>query len=146
MKIGVASDHAGFALKKDVVNYLKMNGIDVIDFGADSIEASDYADYGHELAQNVIKKNVDFGIAICGSGNGINMTVNKYPEIRSALCWEEEIAQVARQHNDANICALPGRFISVTKARKIIDTFLESLYEGGRHVSRIKKITSGLKP
>ena len=140
LKIAIASDHAGFKLKEDLIEHLKKRKFSVKDFGTYSDESVDYPDYGHILAEALLKKEYDFGISLCGSGNGINMTVNKYQGIRSALCWNTKIAQLARGHNDANVCALPARFISREEAKDIVDTFLNAEFEGGRHKIRVGKI------
>lgn len=140
MKIAIASDHAGFELKEKLKRYLLSQKIEIIDKGTHSTDSVDYPDYGHILAQTVLNKECDFGIAICGSGNGINMTVNKHKGIRGALCWNEEIARLAKQHNNANVISLPGRFIDETTAQKIVDAFISAEFEGGRHQKRIEKI------
>lgn len=140
LKIGVACDHAGFERKQAVLKYLTGQGIEFKDFGAYSAESSDYADFAHPLAQAVSNGEFDFGITLCGSGNGINMTANKHQGIRSAICWMPEIAALARQHNNANICALPARYITDEQAVEIVKTFLSSEFEGGRHQKRIDKI------
>ena len=140
IELAIASDHAGFELKKELIRYLLTKGLKVKDFGTNSSEAVDYPDFGHALANAVESGKYNFGISICGSGNGINMTVNKHKGIRSALCWKEEIAVLARLHNDANICALPARFISPSEAHKIVEAFIKTGFEGGRHISRIDKI------
>jgi ribose 5-phosphate isomerase B len=139
-KIGLASDHAGFTLKEDVSTWLLGEGYLVSDFGCHTGESCDYPDFAHPLAESVSDGLVDCGISICGSGNGINMVVNKHPKIRSALCWNTEIASLARRHNDANICALPARFISSSEAHDIIREFLGTGFDGGRHAVRIGKI------
>ena len=140
-KIVIASDHAGFFLKEKIVKYLVKERYEVKDMGCFSAEPPvDYPDYGHPLAIAVATGEYDFGISICGTGNGINMTVNKHQGIRGALCWNEEISKFARAHNDANVCALPGRFINESEAFLIIKTFLNTSFEGGRHVPRIEKI------
>lgn len=139
-KIGIACDHAGYELKIKLKKWLEAKGNTFTDFGSFSSESTDYADYAHPLAEAVTKKEVDFGISICGSGNGINMTVNKHQEIRAALCWNKEISKLARAHNDANICSLPARFISEEEAQEIVDTFITTSFEGGRHLKRINKI------
>lgn len=141
MKIAIGSDHAGFLLKKELINYLTSKNIEVIDKGCYSEERADYPDFGHAVANSVENKDVDLGILICGSGNGINMSANKHQAIRSALCWKAEIAELARQHNDANIMALPARYITTEEAQKCTDAFINSVFEGGRHADRIKKIT-----
>jgi len=140
MKIAIASDHAGYELKNFIKDYLLKMGYEVKDLGAYSDESSDYPDYAHPLAKSILNKEFDFGITLCGTGNGINMTVNKYNGIRSALCWTEEIAELARRHNDANVCALPARFINKETAIKIVEKFLTTSFEGGRHKRRIDKI------
>lgn len=140
LKIGVACDHAGFERKQPVLKYLQEQGIEYKDFGAYSAESSDYADFAHPLAKAVSEGEFDLGITLCGSGNGINMTANKHPGIRSAICWMPEIAALARQHNDANICALPARYVTDEQAIEIVKTFLSSEFEGGRHQRRIDKI------
>jgi len=139
--IALASDHAGYELKQSVIKYLETLGFDVIkDFGTYSPESADYPDYAHPMAEAVEKGEYEIGISLCGSGNGINMTVNKHQGIRSALCWNDEISRLARLHNDANVCALPARFVDEDMAFKIIDNFLNTEFEGGRHLRRIKKI------
>ena len=138
--IGLASDHAGYELKQFIKAYLDKKGLEYIDFGIDAPVSCNYADYGHLLASAVEKGEVCPGIAICGSGNGINMTVNKHPSVRAALCWCEEIAHMARLHNDANILTLPGRYLSENETEKILDTFFDTAFEGGRHQARIETI------
>ncbi|MDX2172482.1 MAG: ribose 5-phosphate isomerase B [Bacteroidota bacterium] len=140
MKIAIGSDHAGFELKMQLLDYLKNKQIEVIDKGCFSSERADYPDYGHAVANSVINNEVNFGILLCGSGNGINMSANKHKGIRSALCWMEEIAKLARQHNDANILVLPARYIGLNEAQKCIDVFLTEQFEGGRHQLRLEKI------
>ena len=140
MKIAIGSDHAGFSLKEKLKKYLQEKNIEVKDFGPNSEQSVDYPDYAHPVANAVEKKEVDFGLLMCGSGNGINMTANKHAAIRSALCWNSEIAKLARQHNDANILTLPARFIEEAEAKKCADIFLSTAFEGGRHEGRVKKI------
>jgi ribose 5-phosphate isomerase B len=140
-KIAIASDHAGYFLKEKILSYLIKEKHEVKDFGSSSEEAVDYPDFGHQLANAVSAGEYELGISICGSGNGMNMVVNKHPGIRSALCWNEEISRLARAHNDANICALPGRFISESEAYLIVKTFLNTPFDGGRHKRRIDKIS-----
>jgi ribose 5-phosphate isomerase B len=139
--IPIGSDHAGFELKKQVIDWLVEQGFEPHDKGCFSAESVDYPDFGHAVANSVELGEAELGIVICGSGNGINMSVNKHQSIRGALCWEVEIAALARQHNNANILALPARFISEEKALEIIFTFLNTEFEGGRHQKRIEKIT-----
>ncbi|MDL2262540.1 ribose 5-phosphate isomerase B [Bacteroidales bacterium OttesenSCG-928-I21] len=138
--IGFACDHAGFEMKNHLIDYLKSKNYKIKDFGTFSAERADYPDYAHPLANAVENKECELGFSLCGSGNGINMTVNKHQNIRGALCWNEEIAKLARSHNDANICALPARFITKQEAEKIADAFLNTEFEGGRHIERINKI------
>ena len=142
IKLAIASDHAGFQLKEKLKSFLIDEGYEVKDLGTNSEESVDYPDFGHPLADTIERGDCDFGIAICGSGNGINMTVNKYMGIRSALCWNKEIAILARAHNNANICAIPGRFLDIEEASVIVTTFFNTGFEGGRHERRIKKITA----
>ena len=139
-KIAVASDHAGYERKQAVLKYLQEQGIDYKDFGAWSSESCDYPDFAHPLAEAVSRGEFDKGITLCGSGNGINITANKHQGIRSAICWLPEIAMLARQHNDANICALPARYVTDQEAIEIIKVFLATEFEGGRHLLRINKI------
>lgn len=139
-KIIIASDHAGFRLKEKLVRWLISNRYEVKDIGTFSEESVDYPDYAHPLSLAVEKGEFRFGITICGSGNGINMTSNKHQGIRSAVCWNEDIGRLARAHNDANICALPGRFISEAEAIVILKAFLNTDFEGGRHKRRIDKM------
>ncbi len=138
--IPIGADHAGFQLKEKLKKHLEDKGYILKDFGCYSEESIDYPDFGHPVAEMVENDKDILGILICGSGNGINMTANKHQGIRSALCWNKEIASLARQHNNANIVALPARFISEKEAYEIIDTFLETSFEGGRHQNRIDKI------
>ena len=138
--IALCSDHAGFDTKQAVIAFLKEQGIEYKDFGTYSTESCDYPDFAHPCAISVESSDCYPGIAICGSGNGINMTLNKHQGIRAALCWEPELAQLARAHNNANILVMPGRFISNEKALEIVKTFLSTDFEGGRHQRRIDKI------
>lgn len=142
IKIAIGSDHAGFELKQELITYLKSKGVDVNDHGCYTAERVDYPDFGHAVAKAVLNKEATFGMLLCGSGNGINMTANKHAGIRSALCWTAEIATLARQHNDANILVLPARYITLEEAKKAVDAFLDSTFEGGRHTDRINKINS----
>lgn len=139
-KIAIGSDHAGFELKEVLISYLKTKNIDVVDKGCYSLERADYPDAAHAVATAVTNKEVNFGILMCGSGNGINMSANKHNGIRAALCWNSEISALARQHNDANILTLPARYINIEEAKKCVDSFLTEQFEGGRHADRIKKI------
>lgn len=139
-KIGLASDHAGYALKEHVKEYLSAHHIEYIDYGTHSEASCDYPDYGHALGQAIDNGDVTTGIAICGSGEGISMTLNKHQHVRAALCWQTEIAHLARQHNDANVLVMPGRFLTLAEADAIMGEFLSTPFEGGRHMRRIEKI------
>ena len=139
-KVGLASDHAGFELKEFVKTWLTEKGYPCKDFGTYSTESCDYADYAHPLALAIEAGECGPGVAICGSGEGISMTLNKHQGIRAALCWRPEIAHLSRQHNDANVLVMPGRFIDHEMAEKILDEFFNSGFEGGRHQKRIEKI------
>lgn len=138
--IGLASDHAGYPLKEHIKEWLTANGYEYKDFGTNSTDSCDYPQFGHALATAVENGECNTGIAICGTGNGINMSVNHHQGIRGALCWMPEIAELARQHNDANILVMPGRFIDNDTAEKCVKTFLETEFEGGRHQRRIDAI------
>jgi ribose 5-phosphate isomerase B len=139
--IPIGADHAGFVLKGKIISFLKAIGYEVLDFGCFSEESIDYPDFAHPVAEKVLQNKEMLGILICGSGNGINMTANKHKGIRGALCWNSEIAKLARQHNDANILSLPARFITEDEALAIVKTFLDTAFEGGRHQRRIDKIS-----
>ncbi len=140
-KVAIGSDHAGFELKEAVKKHLQNINIEFKDFGPFSEDRADYPDFAHPVANAVAEKSVDLGILMCGSGNGINMTANKHQAIRSALCWTEDITEMARLHNNANIIALPARYISKETALNCIDIFLKTDFEGGRHADRIAKIS-----
>jgi len=139
-KVAIGSDHAGFDLKEKVKEYLTNKGIMFEDFGPFSDERADYPDFAHPVAKAVKEGEVDLGILMCGSGNGINMTANKHKGIRSALCWREDIAEMARLHNNANIIALPARYITEETSLSCVDVFLRTEFEGGRHQGRVDKI------
>lgn len=140
MSIALASDHAGFALKQQVQLFLEDNGAHVKDFGCFSEESCDYPDFAHPLAEAIEKGEFEFGIVICSTGNGITMTANKHQGVRAALCWETKLAELARQHNNANVLGLPANFISAPKALDIVRTFFQTDFEGGRHERRVNKI------
>lgn len=140
MKIGFGGDHAGFEYKERLIEYLKGEGYEITDFGPHSTESTDYPDYVHPLATAVEKGDVDLGVLICGSGNGVCMTANKHPNVRAALCWVPELGVLARQHNNANVLCLPSRFVDINTARETLDSFLQSEFEGGRHQRRVDKI------
>jgi len=136
----MACDHAGFEMKVALLEELKNKGHEVTDLGCYSSESSDYPDFGHLLARHISEGKSELGFSLCGSGNGINMTANKHPLIRSALCWNVQIAKLARQHNNANICAIPARFLPAGEAKMIVDAFINTPFDGGRHQRRIDKI------
>lgn len=140
MKIAIGNDHAGTEYKLAIVGLLKSKGIEVVNYGTDGTDSVDYPDFVHPVASDVATGNVDMGIVVCGSGNGANMTTNKHQEIRSALCWNKEIVSLARGHNDANILSLPARFIALPQALEMVETFLNTPFDGGRHERRIEKI------
>ena len=138
--IAFASDHAGYSLKKALIEYVAAKGYDVLDFGTDSEESCDYPDFAHKAAAAVEDGTANFGIAMCGTGNGIQMTLNKHQAIRAALCWKPELAALAKEHNNANFLVMPARFISYDEAVAIVDADLAAKFEGGRHQRRIDKI------
>lgn len=138
--IGIASDHAAFPLKQFVKQYLEEKGLPYKDYGTFSPESCNYAEFGHKLAEGIENGEVEKGIAMCGSGEGISMTLNKHQGIRAGLCWIPEIAHLIRQHNNANVLVMPGRFIDNDMARKIMDEYLSTPFEGGRHQTRIDAI------
>ena len=140
MKIGIASDHAGYDYKNKIKLYLSSKKYIITDFGCYSIESVDYPDFSHKLSISIEKKENIFGIQFCGTGNGINMTANKHQGIRAALCWNTEIAEQARLHNNANILTMPARHLEFEKVKEIVDIFLKTKFEGGRHQNRINKI------
>ena len=141
MKISIGNDHAGPEYKKAIVEMLKANGYEVTNYGTDSADSVDYPDFAHPVALDVETKKADFGIIICGSGNGIAMSANKHQGIRAALCWMKEIAVLARQHNNANIISIPARYTSIPQALEMVQTFLNTDFEGGRHQNRVDKIS-----
>jgi ribose 5-phosphate isomerase B len=140
MKIAIGNDHAGTFYKQQITAELKENGIEVLNFGTNNTESVDYPDFVHPVAAALSDDEVDFGIVICGSGNGVSMTVNKHEAIRGALCWTKEIAYLARTHNNANILCIPARFTSVHQAKEMVNVFLNTEFEGGRHLNRVNKI------
>ncbi len=140
MKIAIGGDHAGFEYKQKLINFLEKAGHQVRDFGPDTDESVDYPDHVHPLAMAVGNTEQDLGILICGSANGVAITANKHPNIRAAVAWEQELAALAKQHNNANIICLPARFISLEQAEDIVSTFIETTFEGGRHERRVNKI------
>lgn len=141
MKIAIGSDHAGFESKEVLKKWLTANGHEVEDFGTHNLDSVDYPDFAHPVAEAVEKKIVALGVLLCGSGNGVAITANKHQGIRAALCWTEEIAALARQHNNANVVCIPARFVTQQQAEKILETFLQTAFEGGRHSRRVEKIS-----
>ena len=140
MQFSIGNDHAGVDYKEAIVSYLTSKGHEVLNYGTDNEESVDYPDFIHPVAQDVSSKKAGLGIIICGSGNGASMTANKYQDIRSALCWSKEIVALARQHNNANILSLPARFISIPQAIAMVEVYINTDFEGGRHQNRIDKI------
>jgi ribose 5-phosphate isomerase B len=138
--VAIGSDHAGFEYKEKLKGWLEAAGYTIKDFGTHSLDSVDYPDFAHPVANAVEKKELDLGILLCGSANGVAITANKHQGIRAALCWTDEIASLARQHNNANIVCIPARFVSEDEARKITETFLNTAFEGGRHANRVGKI------
>jgi ribose 5-phosphate isomerase B len=142
MNIVIGGDHAGFEYKKYLIKSLENQGYSVKDFGAYSLDSVDYPDFAHPVAKAVEDKESEFGILICGSANGVAITANKHQGIRAAICWETELAALARQHNNANIVCIPARFVSLEEAENIVKTFLSTSFEGGRHEARVNKINN----
>lgn len=141
MKISIGNDHAGPEYKKAIVEMLKAKGHEVTNYGTDSADSVDYPDFAHAVANDISEAKADFGIIICGSGNGIAMAANKHAKVRAALCWMKEIATLARQHNDANIISIPARYTSILQAVEMVEAFLNTEFEGGRHQTRVDKIS-----
>lgn len=141
MKIAIGADHAGFEYKEKIEAYLTSKGFQIQDFGTFSTESVDFPDFAHPTASAVENGEAEFGILICGSGQGVNMTANKHQGVRSALCWNTDIARLTREHNNANIIALPARFVALEYAIEMVDTFLSTDFEGGRHENRVNKIS-----
>jgi len=141
MEIAIAADHAGYHLKDTIKEFLVLKGHQIKDFGTNSDQSCDYPDYAHPLAKAVNDGQFPLGILICGSANGVNITANKHQNVRSALCWNVEVAQLARQHNNANVLALPSRFIYKELAMEIVEAFISTEFEGGRHAARVNKIS-----
>ncbi|MFD2822550.1 ribose 5-phosphate isomerase B [Lacinutrix iliipiscaria] len=140
MKISIGNDHAGTDYKFAILKHLEAKGFTVKNYGTDTNESVDFPDYVHPVAQDVDNKRVDFGILICGSANGVAMTANKYQHVRAGICWMNEITQLTRQHNNANIMCIPARYTAIPQAIKMVDTFLNTAFEGGRHEKRVNKI------
>ena len=142
-KIGIACDHAGYEMKEFLVGYLGAQGFEVLDFGTHSPESVDYPDYAHQLGEAIDRGELDRGIGLCGSGEGMAMTLNKHQAVRAGLAWQQEIAELIRRHNAANVLVHPARFVSNDEAVVLVDTFLSTEFEGGRHDNRVKKIPVG---
>ena len=140
MKISVGNDHAGVDYKRAIIKHLENKGNTLNNYGTNELESVDYPDFIHPVAKSVQEGKVDFGIIICGSGNGAAMTANKHQKVRAALCWTKEIAKLARQHNDANILSLPARYLSLPQALQMVDVFISTKFEAGRHKNRVDKI------
>jgi ribose 5-phosphate isomerase B len=140
MKIAIGSDHAGFEYKQEIIKFLTENQQQVTDFGTNNTESCDYPDFAHPTAIAVESKECDIGILICGSANGVCMTANKHQDIRAAIAWNRELAELARHHNDANIICIPARFVSIEIAKEIVFAFLHTDFDGGRHIKRVDKI------
>ena len=141
MKIAIGNDHAGTDYKVEIIKFLQNKGYTVLNFGTNSNNSVDYPDFIHPVANEVEKGEADFGIIICGSGNGAQMTANKHQDIRAALCWNNELVSLARQHNNANVLSIPARFVSIHQALGFVDIFLNTKFEGGRHQNRVQKIS-----
>jgi len=141
MKVSIGSDHAGFEYKTYIVNVLKKNKIPFTDRGTHNIDSVDYPDFAHPVALDVESGEADLGILVCGSGNGVCITANKHAGIRAALCWTSELAKLARNHNNANVLCVPARYISKKMTGNIVNTFLNSTFDGGRHATRVNKIS-----
>ena len=140
MKVAIGCDHAGFPYKDAIKDLLDKRGVEVLDFGTDSTESVDYPDFVHPVASAVADEKAQFGVLICGSGNGVSITANKHQSVRAAICWQVDIAQLARQHNNANIVCIPARFIDESRASHIVEAFLDAEFEGGRHARRVDKM------
>jgi ribose 5-phosphate isomerase B len=140
MKIAIGNDHAGTEYKFEIIKLLEARGITVTNYGTNEDTSVDYPDFVHPVAKDVDTKSVDFGILVCGSGNGVSMTANKYSNVRAGLCWTKEITELTRLHNDANILSIPARYTSIPQALGMVETFLDTEFEGGRHQNRVDKI------
>lgn len=140
MKISIGNDHAGTDYKFAIIKLLESKGIEVTNYGTDSNDSVDYPDFVHPVAKDVVNKSADFGILICGSANGVAMTANKYQEVRAGLCWNKEIVELTRQHNNANVLCIPARYTAIPQALQMVETFLNTKFEGGRHQNRVNKI------
>ena len=144
MKISIGNDHAGPEYKKAIVKHLEAKGLVIMNYGTDTLDSVDYPDFVHPVAKDIVSKKSSLGVLICGSANGVAMTANKYKEVRAGLCWTKEIVELIRQHNNANILCIPARFTSIPQAIKMVEVFLDTEFEGGRHQKRVDKITGCL--
>jgi ribose 5-phosphate isomerase B len=144
--IAIGSDHAGFQFKEAIISLLEGKGLQYIDYGAHSKAAADYPDFAHPVAMAVELGSAAFGILLCGSANGVGITANKHAGVRAAVCWGDEIASLSRQHNNANIICLPARFVSLEDAEEMVEVFMATPFEGGRHLARVNKIKCGTPP
>ncbi len=144
MRISIGSDHAGYDYKSLIIAHIQSLGHTIIDHGTADNSSVDYPDFVHPVAKDIIEDQADYGVLICGTGNGVAMTANKYPEIRCGLCWNEDISKLTRQHNNANVIAMPARFVDIVTAKSMVSAFLMTDFEGGRHERRVNKITAGL--
>ncbi|MCK7558225.1 ribose 5-phosphate isomerase B [Chitinophaga sedimenti] len=140
LPVAIGSDHAGYEYKEEIISYLEGKGIQIKDFGTNSPDSVDYPDYAHPLSVAVENGEVAFGIPVCGSGNGVAITANKHRGVRAAICWGEELARLARGHNNANVLSVPARFVSTDVAKQMVETFMATPFEGGRHANRVNKI------
>lgn len=140
MKISIGNDHAGTEYKQAIVDHLQSKGIEVVNYGTNSKDSVDYPDFVHPVAEDVENKGADYGVLICGSSNGVAMTANKHQKIRAGVCWNKEIAELSRAHNNANIICIPARFTAIQQAVEMVDVFLNTKFEGGRHQKRVDKI------
>ncbi|WP_343700781.1 ribose 5-phosphate isomerase B [Chitinophaga sp.] len=140
LPVAIGSDHAGFAYKEEVISYLEGKGLQVEDFGTHSVDSVDYPDFAHPVANAVESGGYAYGILICGSANGVAITANKHQGIRAAICWGDELARLARSHNNANVLCIPARFVDTATAKEMVDIFGETPFEGGRHMNRVSKI------
>lgn len=140
LPVAIGSDHAGYEYKEEIISYLEGKGIQIKDFGTNSPDSVDYPDYAHPLSVAVENGEVAFGILVCGSGNGVAITANKHQGVRAAICWGEELARLARGHNNANVLSVPARFVSTDVAKQMVETFMATPFEGGRHANRVNKI------
>lgn len=140
MTISIGNDHAGSDYKQAIIKHLESKGFNITNYGTDTFDSVDYPDFVHPVAKDVNDNKVDFGILICGSANGVAMTANKYPNVRAGICWMNEITELTRQHNNANIICIPARYTAIPQVIKMVDTFLDTKFEGGRHQNRVDKI------